>query len=208
MKAEEPWPFLFYFFISFWERASLFSLSWPQTFNPLLPIATSGIPGVRWHSCLYRLNLVGNRARPRKNPWVRSALNLDTLLSRVIVASLCYPWVTSQLPLWERVVASHRDRLNGVNGLGPVRVLTRSYIQSRRTAFLGIYLLLLPSPCGSLLSFTHSEQGAQHAGSTAWLLARNGMSKAYSVSQKNMAYCGRQMHGRWGQGSAPEMWPK
>jgi hypothetical protein len=59
----------------------------------------------------------------------------------------------------------------------------------------------------SLLSFTHSEQGAQHAGSTAWLLAKDGMSKTHAVSQKKVAYFLRQVHNVWGQGSAPGMWP-
>lgn len=131
---------LFYFFISFWERASLFSLSWPQTFNPLLQLPPLGFRVCDGTAVCIVWTWLEIRASPRKNPWVRLALNLDTLLSKMIVASLCYPGVTSQLSLWEHVMASHRARLNGVSGLGPVRVLT-SYIQSRgRTALLGISL--------------------------------------------------------------------
>lgn len=76
-------------------------------------------------------------------------------------------------------MTSHR--LNGVSGLGPERVLTRSHIQSRGrkhlkrsrhvnagTAFpvISVCSFYLFHVSLSLLSFTYSEQGAQCAGST------------------------------------------
>lgn len=94
------------------------------------------------------------------------------------------------------VLVSHGARLNGVSGLGPVRVLTRKMHSKQRlkalkkkqqlcqpwAALFGVYRLpfYLLQVTVSLLSFTHSEQGAQHAGSTAWLLAKNEMSKTHS----------------------------